>query len=239
MLGGKPKDWEILFGALMICSACGAFLFIFGAIAAWIASGSGVNNTTQVSSSSFSWVCGWCPYIRWREKSRLEPIEAHRPKHRSNLTEGFQSQREELLARLGKKLLRATEEKPARFLPRNPASTDNTAQVIREVLPPLSSLPPQHQGDIEGDYSNEESGTVSGVYALLLDGGNYYVGKANDVAKRVNEHKQGGGAGWTKKHPVRHANGVEPDLSHNMKEAPLMLYVDWQWNEVEAVLRGV
>lgn len=39
------------------------------------------------------------------------------------------------------------------------------------------------------------------LYILELAGGNYYVGKSADVAKRFEQHKSGNGSAWTKVHP--------------------------------------
>lgn len=42
------------------------------------------------------------------------------------------------------------------------------------------------------------------LYILELEGGNYYVGKSADVAKRFEQHKAGTGSAWTKAHrPVK------------------------------------
>jgi predicted GIY-YIG superfamily endonuclease len=42
------------------------------------------------------------------------------------------------------------------------------------------------------------------LYILELEGGNYYVGKSTDPAKRFQQHKSGTGSAWTKAHrPVR------------------------------------
>lgn len=42
------------------------------------------------------------------------------------------------------------------------------------------------------------------IYVLQLTGNKYYVGKTNDVYKRVEEHMSGEGASWTKIHkPVK------------------------------------
>lgn len=42
------------------------------------------------------------------------------------------------------------------------------------------------------------------LYILELEGGNYYVGKSVDVAKRFEQHKNGTGSAWTKTHrPVK------------------------------------
>lgn len=40
------------------------------------------------------------------------------------------------------------------------------------------------------------------IYTLKLEHGAYYVGKSNNVTRRVEEHKKGNGAQWTKLHPV-------------------------------------
>ncbi len=46
--------------------------------------------------------------------------------------------------------------------------------------------------------------TMERLYILELEGGNYYVGKSADVAKRFEQHKAGTGSAWTKTHrPVK------------------------------------
>ena len=41
---------------------------------------------------------------------------------------------------------------------------------------------------------------TTNVYVLKLQGGNYYVGKSDDVISRFQEHMRGSGSAWTKKH---------------------------------------
>ena len=41
---------------------------------------------------------------------------------------------------------------------------------------------------------------TTNVYVLKLKGGNYYVGKSNDVISRYQEHMNGNGCAWTKKY---------------------------------------
>ena len=38
------------------------------------------------------------------------------------------------------------------------------------------------------------------VYVLELNGGNFYVGKTNNIARRFNDHKNGRGCTWTRLH---------------------------------------
>jgi hypothetical protein len=38
------------------------------------------------------------------------------------------------------------------------------------------------------------------IYILELNGGNYYVGKTKDIAKRFNDHKSQKGSAWTRQH---------------------------------------
>jgi hypothetical protein len=38
------------------------------------------------------------------------------------------------------------------------------------------------------------------VYILELNGGNFYVGKTNNIARRFNDHKNGRGCAWTRLH---------------------------------------
>ena len=40
------------------------------------------------------------------------------------------------------------------------------------------------------------------TYVLLLEGGNYYIGKSKDVENRINSHKNGDGSSWTKLHKM-------------------------------------
>lgn len=41
---------------------------------------------------------------------------------------------------------------------------------------------------------------TTNVYVLKLQGGNYYVGKSDDVIGRFQEHMNGSGSAWTRKH---------------------------------------
>ena len=41
---------------------------------------------------------------------------------------------------------------------------------------------------------------MTNVYVLRLQGGCYYVGKSDDVMKRYEQHLNGGGSAWTRKH---------------------------------------
>lgn len=41
---------------------------------------------------------------------------------------------------------------------------------------------------------------TTNVYVLRLQGGNYYIGKSNDVIGRYQEHLQGNGCSWTRKY---------------------------------------
>ena len=47
------------------------------------------------------------------------------------------------------------------------------------------------------------------VYSLNLAGGNKYVGKSNNLAKRLRDHFSGRGAQWTKKHKPLSVHHVE------------------------------
>lgn len=42
--------------------------------------------------------------------------------------------------------------------------------------------------------------TTTNIYVLKLQGGNYYIGKANDVIGRYQEHLHGNGSAWTRKY---------------------------------------
>lgn len=48
------------------------------------------------------------------------------------------------------------------------------------------------------------------VYVLELAGGRYYIGKTTDVVKRVEEHKSGNGAGYTKLYKPKKLIEVRP-----------------------------
>ena len=42
------------------------------------------------------------------------------------------------------------------------------------------------------------------IYILRLQRGKYYIGKSNQVKKRINEHFNSSGSGWTKKYKPIH-----------------------------------
>lgn len=42
---------------------------------------------------------------------------------------------------------------------------------------------------------------TTNVYVLKLQGGNYYVGKSDDIIARYQQHLEGRGSAWTKKYP--------------------------------------
>ena len=41
-----------------------------------------------------------------------------------------------------------------------------------------------------------------GVYVLELSGGNFYVGKSENIESRISQHEKDSGASWTKVHPI-------------------------------------
>lgn len=41
---------------------------------------------------------------------------------------------------------------------------------------------------------------TTNIYILRLEGGNYYIGKSNDVMSRYQQHLNGNGSAWTRKH---------------------------------------
>jgi len=52
------------------------------------------------------------------------------------------------------------------------------------------------------------------IYILQLEGGNYYVGKSDNPAQRLDQHLKGKGASWTKIHrPVKLVKVIE-NASH-------------------------
>jgi predicted GIY-YIG superfamily endonuclease len=42
---------------------------------------------------------------------------------------------------------------------------------------------------------------MTSIYVLRLEGGRYYVGKSTNVLKRYEEHVDGDGSAWTRRHP--------------------------------------
>ena len=42
---------------------------------------------------------------------------------------------------------------------------------------------------------------TTNIYVLRLEGGNYYIGKSDNVIKRYQEHVNGKGSAWTRKYP--------------------------------------
>ena len=57
-------------------------------------------------------------------------------------------------------------------------------------------------GEIISDESDDEPEEKSGVYVLELRGGNFYVGKSDDVEVRIAQHEDGKGSAWTKLYSV-------------------------------------
>jgi len=65
--------------------------------------------------------------------------------------------------------------------------------------------------DIDGNLIEDEYN--SGVYVLKLGGGNFYVGKSDDIKSRISQHENGSGASWTKMHSiVRQVDPITPEL---------------------------
>ena len=54
------------------------------------------------------------------------------------------------------------------------------------------------------DINNEiiQDDPERGVYVLELSGGNFYVGKSEDIESRISQHEKGSGAAWAKIHPI-------------------------------------
>ena len=54
------------------------------------------------------------------------------------------------------------------------------------------------------DINNEiiQDDPERGVYVLELSGGNFYVGKSEDIESRISQHEKDSGASWTKAHPI-------------------------------------
>jgi predicted GIY-YIG superfamily endonuclease len=52
--------------------------------------------------------------------------------------------------------------------------------------------------------------STTNIYVLRLEGGNYYVGKTDNIYKRYGEHFNGAGSAWTRKHaPISLVKTVE------------------------------
>lgn len=53
----------------------------------------------------------------------------------------------------------------------------------------------------QGDDQTQNQQSLSGVYALRLEGDRYYVGKTTNFTARLNEHFTSGGSAWTRRYP--------------------------------------
>jgi len=52
--------------------------------------------------------------------------------------------------------------------------------------------------------------STTNIYVLCLEGGRYYIGKTDDVAKRYKQHLSGSGSAWTRKYkPISLENTIE------------------------------
>ena len=52
--------------------------------------------------------------------------------------------------------------------------------------------------------------SMTNIYILKLEGGRYYIGKTNDIAKRYQQHLNGNGSAWTRKYkPVSLEKTIE------------------------------
>lgn len=76
------------------------------------------------------------------------------------------------------------------------------------------------------EITNEEEEGDEGVYILKLDDGCRYVGKSNNVSKRIEEHRNGAGAEWCKLHGIKQLQ-VMPVISRRVGD-DLNL---WEQNE--------
>ena len=54
---------------------------------------------------------------------------------------------------------------------------------------------------------------TTNIYVLNLEGGFYYVGKTNDIAKRYQQHLDGKGSSWTKIHKPLSISEIKPCTS--------------------------
>lgn len=57
------------------------------------------------------------------------------------------------------------------------------------------------------------------IYCLELEDGKYYVGQSVDVEKRIQQHREGKGAVWTKKYPLVSVLNILPLGKVTSKEA--------------------
>ena len=54
---------------------------------------------------------------------------------------------------------------------------------------------------------------TTNVYVLRLEGGNYYVGKSDNVMNRYQQHLNGSGSAWTRKHKPLALEKVHENVS--------------------------
>ena len=54
---------------------------------------------------------------------------------------------------------------------------------------------------------------LSVIYVLLLEDNKYYIGKTNDLERRISEHEEGYGSAWTETYRMIELLEVSPELS--------------------------
>jgi len=73
--------------------------------------------------------------------------------------------------------------------------------------------------------SGKSVNKVHCVYSLKLEGGRKYVGKTDDIQRRLGEHFSGGGAKWTKKYRPESVNHIQIcKNSENQAKAEKIVY---------------
>lgn len=80
---------------------------------------------------------------------------------------------------------------------------------------------------------------VNYVYSINLEGGRKYVGKTNDIKRRMDEHFSGNGSAWTKKYKPTNINHVQVCKSeHNQAKAETTVYKKMSAYHGMKVVRG-
>lgn len=84
-----------------------------------------------------------------------------------------------------------------------------------------------------------ETREVNYVYSLNLEGGRKYVGKTNDIDRRMNEHFSSNGAKWTKKYKPVSVNHIQVcKSSKNQAKAETIVYKKMSGCYGKNIVRG-
>lgn len=66
---------------------------------------------------------------------------------------------------------------------------------------------------------------TTNIYALKLEKGKYYIGKATNLDKRINQHFNNQGSFWTKKYPPIKVIEIFKDCSHFDEDKYTIMYM--------------